>query len=604
MAKVLQVQRSRIFRSGESAFSAISVLFLIIIFTLSCWMYWPALHGPFFLDSQKLYGLERLFIERGWKVAPEQLSFSYDYGRLLSMFSFYANIAVNEGVSSLYIKITNLVIHLFNVVLLYHLTRLLLSINLKTKEACYLSLTICSLWALAPINIGAVSYAIQRMTLISAAFMLLAMICFVQIWVLKKEGSLNRKILVAYLSAILFCLILGGLSKETTALLPIYFIVIFFLMREHKLDWIRIVGLIAAALITVIVVYLVCNHIGLLDYSNKEYGPYKRLLTQSRVIVSYFFETIFPTISATNLYRDGYSISNGLLDPKTTLLSVLFLCSLLFVALVGTLRRIYPYVAFGILFFFASHTVESTFLPLEIYFEHRNYLASWGALFAIVYSVCGLLKGSRTLTVFIFFTWMGLFLIVGHAKSLSWANENRALRKALQQTPVSPRAISHASSYELSAGNSERALELLERSFLDLQIPNSKLSIQYLFTKCVSNKRVLAEDLNRLIYSPVGGASIEVSQALANLLKLTSFKQCEGMTDAELESTLKLLATKYEKNNKDTWNVDYYRVELALRNKNYDLVENIFTKTVLKEHDQAAAYYRNLLDRGILHVPD
>ena len=42
------------------------------------------------------------------------------------------------------------------------------------------------------------------------------------------------------------------------------------------------------------------------------------------------------------------------------------------------LRRRAPLIALGIAFFFAAHLMESTIFPLEIMFEHRNYLASYG----------------------------------------------------------------------------------------------------------------------------------------------------------------------------------------------------------------------------------
>ncbi|TQE98130.1 MAG: hypothetical protein FKY71_15460 [Spiribacter salinus] len=56
------------------------------------------------------------------------------------------------------------------------------------------------------------------------------------------------------------------------------------------------------------------------------------------------------------------------------------------------LRRRLPLYAAGIRFFLVGHLLESTFIPLELYFEHRNYLAGallWlpvgGACFALGY---------------------------------------------------------------------------------------------------------------------------------------------------------------------------------------------------------------------------
>jgi tetratricopeptide (TPR) repeat protein len=40
-------------------------------------------------------------------------------------------------------------------------------------------------------------------------------------------------------------------------------------------------------------------------------------------------------------------------------------------------------VALGALFFLGAHLAESSFLPLELYFEHRNYLAGFGIYLAV-----------------------------------------------------------------------------------------------------------------------------------------------------------------------------------------------------------------------------
>jgi tetratricopeptide (TPR) repeat protein len=49
------------------------------------------------------------------------------------------------------------------------------------------------------------------------------------------------------------------------------------------------------------------------------------------------------------------------------------------------MRKIAPLLAFGILFFFACHSLESTVFALEIAHEHRNYLASYGLLLLVFY---------------------------------------------------------------------------------------------------------------------------------------------------------------------------------------------------------------------------
>ncbi|MCY0536413.1 hypothetical protein, partial [Klebsiella pneumoniae] len=45
-------------------------------------------------------------------------------------------------------------------------------------------------------------------------------------------------------------------------------------------------------------------------------------------------------------------------------------------------RKRAPSIPAGWFFFLVAHLVESSFLPLEMYYEHRNYLPSFGLLLA------------------------------------------------------------------------------------------------------------------------------------------------------------------------------------------------------------------------------
>jgi tetratricopeptide (TPR) repeat protein len=50
-------------------------------------------------------------------------------------------------------------------------------------------------------------------------------------------------------------------------------------------------------------------------------------------------------------------------------------------------RKKHPVFSLGLLWFFAGHLMESTVIPLEIAYEHRNYLPMLGVLLAIVHVI-------------------------------------------------------------------------------------------------------------------------------------------------------------------------------------------------------------------------
>lgn len=81
------------------------------------------------------------------------------------------------------------------------------------------------------------------------------------------------------------------------------------------------------------------------------------------------------------LYTDDFAISNGLVSPPSTLLALLGLAGISIAAI--ALRKRAPSVFAGWFFFLVAHSVESTILPLEMYYEHRNYLPSLGLLWAV-----------------------------------------------------------------------------------------------------------------------------------------------------------------------------------------------------------------------------
>ena len=118
-------------------------------------------------------------------------------------------------------------------------------------------------------------------------------------------------------------------------------------------------------------------------YLYRDFTLWERLLTQSRVLFFYLGLLFFPHIRAFGLYHDDFALSTGLLDPWTTLVSVLLWAGLVGLALWGVRRR--ALWSFALLWYLVGHSLESTFVSLELVFEHRNYLPSFGILFATAY---------------------------------------------------------------------------------------------------------------------------------------------------------------------------------------------------------------------------
>jgi len=105
-------------------------------------------------------------------------------------------------------------------------------------------------------------------------------------------------------------------------------------------------------------------------------------------------------------------------------------------------RKKYPLIFFGVLWFFIGHILESSFIPLDLYFEHRNYLPMVGLLLVLGYYL--MVLGSR------FSNWgavFGVAVILLLANSFftllvtkTWEDPNRLYYTWTTQHPGSLRA--------------------------------------------------------------------------------------------------------------------------------------------------------------------
>jgi tetratricopeptide (TPR) repeat protein len=184
----------------------------------------------------------------------------------------------------------------------------------------------------------------------------------------------------------------------------------------------------------------------------------ERLLTEPRVLLDYLQLLLVPRVLSTGLYNDGYLASTSLLQPASTLPALLLIGAL--AALAFILRRRAPFVAGALLFFFAGHLLESTTIPLELYFEHRNYLPAMLLFWPVARMLCA---GSRHAALRL----AGALLLLGACAATTWQRaelwgkpEQMARLWALQN-PASSRAQVTAASYEVRAGQPHMALRRL-----------------------------------------------------------------------------------------------------------------------------------------------
>lgn len=361
---------------------------LFALLTASYWIYSPGLSGPLVLDD---FGNLQSLGEAGGVHSLEnflRFVFSNDSGptgRPVSMLSFLIDAQDWPPLVRAF-KYTNLMVHLLTGVLLCWFTILLGRFTqLSTKQSAILGLITAALWLLHPLNVSTTLYVIQRMTQLMTMFSLAALICYLY----------GRQIIQtnARTGMVLLCLalfpfgLLSVLSKENGALLLLLIVVLESTLLQNARTgrwfrlWYRTGVLLPLGIVIVFLLYSFSADMGLYDYRQFNLG--ERLMTETRVIWIYIAKILLPNTIGAGLYHDDFLISQSLLQPISTLFALLTLAALFGSALY--LRRVQPVFSFAILWFFSAHLLESSYLPLELYFEHRNYLAMMGPLFAVVW---------------------------------------------------------------------------------------------------------------------------------------------------------------------------------------------------------------------------
>jgi tetratricopeptide (TPR) repeat protein len=199
-------------------------------------------------------------------------------------------------------------------------------------------------------------------------------------------------------------------------------------------------------------------------------------LTEPRIIVFYLSQIFYPVADRLSLVHD-IEVSTGLFQPWKTLPAILFILGLTASATWQITKR--PLFAFAVLFFLLNHIIESTIIPLELIFEHRNYLPS---LFLFVPIAAGLKwtidyyaerKKAMAILLTGFITLLVMALGTGtYVRNMAWATEYTLWQDALEKAPANARPYHNLSAgYYTDIGDYEKIIDLCSKA-IDLNDSN------------------------------------------------------------------------------------------------------------------------------------
>lgn len=368
------------------------LVILAIVLGLGTVLYFPGLDGPMFFDdlpwlaSNATLRIDGTSFEE-WRIAALS-STSGPTGRPLAMLSFAANYIVFGGESIFALKAVNLAIHLISGVLIYFAAFEIAKLCWQKQGLEYhlgFAIVAATIWLLHPLHVSTVLYAIQRMAQLSALFLLLGIVLFLRSraqWA--AVGATSGQVIAVALWLGLITLA-STFSKENGLVLPWILLVIEVCLFRgrwsgNEVIFLRRAGNVLLTLSGVAFLWIAVSPPDTISqmFAGREFSLQERLLTQMRVLWMYVGWLVFPDITMMGFQHDYVQKSTELLTPVSTIFAIWGWVAVVLIALV--LKRRHPIILLGVLIFLVGHSVESTVLPLEMVYEHRNYLPSLGVV--------------------------------------------------------------------------------------------------------------------------------------------------------------------------------------------------------------------------------
>ena len=384
--------------------------------------------GFFFVDSQVRFEYARVALLVVLAAVAVLFSFGLPGGFLLDDFgnlsnlgqvregSIYGAIYLTEGVGSpgrpisylsfllqsgswphdpLAFKLVNIALHVANGALVYAVVRRTLAL-LGRGDAAVLGVLAAAAWLVHPIQVSTVLYVVQRMTELAAFFCLVGMLAYLRGRVLARSGRVEAG--YAWMSAgLALGTPLAVLAKENGALLPVYIAVIELTLLSgvpRPPRWKLWAAVFLAFPPLALAAYLALSRGWLDGYAIRDFTLPERIYTEAIILWDYISKITLPRPRAFGIYFDDYPVAGPPWTSAATAAALAGWCAALAVAFAWRTRL--PFLAFAILWFLAGHLLESTVIPLELYFEHRNYLPLLGPVLALVWGAKHLWDAAST----------------------------------------------------------------------------------------------------------------------------------------------------------------------------------------------------------------
>ena len=457
---------------------------LIIILVGTFVLYLAGVFGPFLYDDfSNLSLLQKSFLDNLAHL-PQILTsgISSELGRPLSLLSFALQPTTFPD-SALIYKLYNVLLHLVNGLLVYLFTKELATRLTDNDETTtrYFALISAALWLLHPLFVSTTLYVIQRMTLLSFMFSMLAMLYFIR-W---SPQEITSWVAAGKRYVLLGVLITAAvLSKENAVMIFPMLLVMGLMISDNSNQIYRRALLLFTLVPILLMAWKLAPYASDARYASAgyDYGALERLLTQVVVIAHYLQQIILPNLFTMSIHHDDFQLVSTLSDSRFIFAAAILL--VLVMALFMTKNRL---VRFGILWFMIWHLLESSFLPIMLYFEHRNYLPALGIIWIIALVLISLFQRFEDKgKVKHLFTLVPIAFLATSTAYLSfiWADQDRLIDHWQKAHPNSERTALAKFNATIAAGKLQAAEQQLQTLSEPLRNSSLPLALAHFGLNC------------------------------------------------------------------------------------------------------------------------
>lgn len=436
---------------------------ILLILIVGIIAYSNTFNVPFQWDEMIFIKNNPIIKDVGYFIEPSKAKDHLFYVHLIRRYVTYLTFAMNYNLHGYEVKgyhVVNLAIHLMNALFVYFL----ISLSFKTPflresqlkdDSGFIALFGALLFVAHPLQTMAVTYIYQRLASLTAFFYLLSLLSYI-----KSRLSQNNPGRRMFYGLSLLSAIIAMKTKENAFTLP-FVIVLFefcFFSGHVKQRLLRLIPLLLTLFIipfSLIGSPLAGDNMGQFSHIPPSRETY--LFTQFKVLVAYIKLLFFP-VGQTVI--DDFPVSRSFFEIKVVLSFLLLLGIFCFGIYLFIRSRIkntgLRLVAFGIFWFFITHAVESSIIPLLIFQEYRMYLPSVGVFLAFsagIFLMFKTLRNSKAVALFVIITITFTLSVATYARNGVWRDRISLWENVVKKFPSSIHA-----NYNLGLAYEEKGL--------------------------------------------------------------------------------------------------------------------------------------------------